>query len=104
MNYNYLNYSALIIGTLLIAFILSFIARRLLNLIIDKYSERIKVDPTNFSFIKNSASIIIYSVAIIFIFLKIPYLRSLGTALFAGAGDNGCDNWICLTKSFLQYN
>ncbi len=82
----YFYYGALIIGALLIAFILSFILRRILNLIILKYSERIKANPTNFSFIKNSVSIIVFSIAIIFIFLKIPYLRSLGTALFAGAG------------------
>ena len=86
MNNSYLYYGALIFGTLLFAFILSLILRRLLNLIIVKYSERLKADPTNFSFLKNSVSIIIYTVAIIFIFLKIPYLRTLGTALFAGAG------------------
>ena len=86
MNNSYFYYGALILGTLLFAFILSFILRRLLNLIIVKYSERLKADPTNFSFLKNSVSILIYSLAIIFIFLKIPYLRTLGTALFAGAG------------------
>ena len=86
MTNSYYYYGALILGTFLAAFILSFIFRRLLNLIILKSSERLKADPTNFSFIKNSVSIVIYTVAIIFIFLKIPYLRSLGTALFAGAG------------------
>ena len=86
MTNSYLYFSVLISGTFLIAFILSYVLRRLLNLIIVKYSERLRVDPTNFSFLKNSVSILIYTVAIIFIFLKIPYLRSLGTALFAGAG------------------
>ena len=86
MNNSYFYYGALILGTLLFAFILSFILRRLLNLIIVKYSKLLKADPTNFSFLKNSVSILIYSLAIIFIFLKIPYLRTLGTALFAGAG------------------
>ena len=86
MNNSYFYYGALILGTLLFAFILSFILRRLLNLIIVKYSKLLKADPTNLSFLKNSVSILIYSLAIIFIFLKIPYLRTLGTALFAGAG------------------
>jgi len=86
MNNSYFYYGVLILGTLLFAFILSFILRRLLNLIIIKSSKRLKADPTNFSFLKNSVSILIYSLAIIFIFLKIPYLRTLGTALFAGAG------------------
>ncbi len=86
MTNDYFYYGALIFGTLLFAFIISFLLRRLLNLIVIKSSKRLKADPTNFSFIKNSVTIIIYSLAIIFIFLKIPYLRTLGTALFAGAG------------------
>ena len=85
MNDNYY-YGALVLGTLLVAIVLSIVFNRLMKLFITKYSERIKVDPTNFSFLKNSVSFIIFSIAIIFIFLKIPYLRSLGTALFAGAG------------------
>ena len=86
MTDNYFYYGALIIGVFLIAFILSFVLKRLINLFILKYSERLNANPTNFSFIKNSIAILIYTIAIIFIFLKIPYLRSLGTALFAGAG------------------
>ena len=86
MNSNYFFYSTLIFGSILLAFIASSIIRKLLNLFIVKYSERLKADPTNFSFLKNSVSILIYTIAIIFIFLKIPYLRSMGTALFAGAG------------------
>ena len=85
MNDNFY-YGALVLGTLLVAIVLSIVFNRLMKLFITKYSERIKVDPTNFSFLKNSVSFIIFSIAIIFIFLKIPYLRSLGTALFAGAG------------------
>ena len=86
MNDNYYYFGALILGTLLVAIVLSIVFNRLMKLFITKYSERLKVDPTNFSFLKNSVSFIIFSIAIIFIFLKIPYLRSLGTALFAGAG------------------
>ena len=86
MNHSYFYYGVLVLGTLLIAFILSFILKRLINLFIVKYSERLKANPTNFSFIKNSVTILVYTIAIIFIFMKIPYLRSLGTALFAGAG------------------
>ncbi len=60
--------------------------RKLLNLFIQKYAERLKTDPTHFSFIKNSLGFIIYTSAIIIIVYSIPQLRSLGTALFAGAG------------------
>jgi len=86
MTYGYFYYGVLIFGSLLFAFILSFITRRLLNLIIIRYTERLNADPTNFSFVKNSVGILIYTAALIFIFYKIPYLKSLGTALFAGAG------------------
>ena len=58
--------------------------RKTLSIFISKYAERLNTDPTNFSFIKNSIGFIIYTSAIIFIFYKIPYLKSLGTALFAG--------------------
>jgi len=86
MTNDYLYYGALILGTLLVAIVLSIVFNRLMKLFIIKYSERLKVNPTNFSFLKNSVSFVIFSIAIIFIFLKIPFLRSLGTALFAGAG------------------
>ena len=86
MNSNYFYYGTLIIGTLLVAIVLSIVLNRLMKLFIVKYSERLKVNPTNFSFLKNSTSFIVFSIAILFIFLKIPYLRSLGAALFAGAG------------------
>ena len=79
-------YIILIVGTMLIAFIMSVIFRKLVNLTVKKYSKIIKTDPTNFSFLKNAIPFIIFSVAIIFIFYKIPFLKSLGTALFAGAG------------------
>lgn len=86
MNSNYYYYGTLIIGTLLVAIVLSIVLNRLMKIFIEKYSERLKVNPTNFSFLKNSTSFIVFSLAILFIFLKIPYLRSLGAALFAGAG------------------
>ena len=86
MNSTNFYYGTLIIGTLFVAIVLSIVLNRLMKLFIVKYSERLKVNPTNFSFLKNSASFIVFSIAILFIFLKIPYLRSLGAALFAGAG------------------
>ena len=86
MNWENFKYTALIVGTLVAAVVLSTILRKALSLFIKKYARKIKANPTNFSFLKNSVSLIIYSTAIIFIFIKIPYLKSLGTALFAGAG------------------
>ncbi len=86
MNKETLNYILLVVITLAVATILSAFLRKLLNIFIIKYSRRLRTDPTRFSFIKNSVGFVIYTAAIIFIFVKIPYLKSLGTALFAGAG------------------
>jgi small-conductance mechanosensitive channel len=76
----------LIVITLVVATVLVLILRKLLGIFVTKYAQKLKTDPTNFSFIKNSVGFVIYTSALIFIFYKIPYLKSLGTALFAGAG------------------
>lgn len=86
LNNSYLKYGLLIIVVILASVILSSLMRILLNRFIGKSSGRLKADPTNFSFIKNSVSFVIYTAAIIIIFYMIPSLRALGTALFAGAG------------------
>jgi len=86
MNTEYMKYAILVVVTFAIATVLSIVLRKLLSLFINKYSKRLNSDATNFSFIKNSIGFAIYTAAIIFIFYKIPYLKSLGTALFAGAG------------------
>ncbi len=82
----YLKYGIFAIAVIVFAVILSSIMRKLINQFIRKYSDRLAADPTNFSFIKNSVSFIIYTAAIIIIFYHIPSLRALGTALFTGAG------------------
>ena len=86
MNKEYLYYMILVVGTLLVAFILSFVLRRLVKLAIRKNTKIINADPTNFSFLKNAIPFIIFTAAIIIIFYNIPILKSFGTALFAGAG------------------
>ncbi len=79
-------YIIFVVGTLLIAIILSVVFRKIVNITVKKYSKVIRTDPTNFSFLKNAIPFIIFTIAFIFIFYKIPFLKSLGTALFAGAG------------------
>lgn len=46
----------------------------------------LKVDPTNYSFIKNAASLIIFTLAVFLVIYSVPELRSLGTTLLASAG------------------
>ncbi len=79
-------YLILVSVTVVSAIILVFILRKILNVFIRKYALKLNADPTNFAFIKNSVGFVIYATAAFFIFYKIPYLKSLGTALFAGAG------------------
>jgi small-conductance mechanosensitive channel len=86
MDQQLLNYLILIVGTILVALILSVVLRKMANVFIKRYSKVIKSDPTNFSFLRNAIPFVLFTSAIIFIFYKIPYLKSLGTALFAGAG------------------
>lgn len=81
-----LDYILLIAITLIVALVLTLILRKLLGVFIKKYAIKLKADPTNFSFVRNSVGFIIFTVATIFIFYKIPYLKSIGAALFAGAG------------------
>lgn len=75
-----------VVVVILVTITLVTIIRRILTLLINRSSKKINSDPTNFVFLKNSLSFIIYSTALFIIFQKIPYLRSLGNALFAGAG------------------
>lgn len=82
----YLRYTLYIAAVILVAVIVSTVLRTLINHLIKKFSDKIYADPTNFSFVKNSVSFVIYTIAIIVVFYNIPYLRAFGTALFAGAG------------------
>lgn len=86
MNKESIYYIILICVTFAVAAIVTIVLRKILSVFISKYTARLNSDPTNFSFIKNSVGFVIYTAAIIFVFNKIPYLNSIGTALFAGAG------------------
>ncbi|MCT4614289.1 MAG: mechanosensitive ion channel family protein [Marinifilaceae bacterium] len=75
-----------IVIVIICAVILRSISRKLITVFINKYAKRLKVDPTNFSFLKNSVGFIIYATAIIYIFSNIEEFRRFGASLFAGAG------------------
>jgi small-conductance mechanosensitive channel len=82
----YLKYIILVTATFLLAFFLNFFIKRVVGKYVVKYSNKLKADPTNFSFLKNSITFIIYLGAIVFIFTQVPSLRNIGTALMASAG------------------
>jgi small conductance mechanosensitive channel len=82
----YLKYIILVTATFLLAFLINFFIKRVVGKYVVKYSNKLKADPTNFSFLKNSITFIIYLGAIVFIFTQVPSLRNIGTALMASAG------------------
>ena len=83
---NYVKYGLLIIAAFLVALILSKILRALLTKFLQLASKKLKVDSTQFNFLNNGISFILYLCAFIFVFYSIPSLRALGVTLFAGAG------------------
>lgn len=86
INSNTIKHLIFVIVTLAVASLVLVILRKIATKLINSNADKIKVDPTNFSFLKNSLSFIIYFIALIVIFRHIPSLRSFGSALFAGAG------------------
>jgi small-conductance mechanosensitive channel len=66
--------------------VITYVLRKALDFLIKKNSTQLNADPTNFIFLKNSISYILYSIGLFWIFHKIPYFNALGNALFAGAG------------------
>ena len=71
---------------LLIAFIVVKVLRFSLNRFIQRASKQLKVDATQYQFLRNGLGFIIYLVAFIIILTSIPGLKQLGATLFAGAG------------------
>ena len=69
-----------------VAIVVNFIIRKVIKLIMSKHAKKISADATSFSFLKNSAGFIIFTVVAIYIVQQVPGLKSIGTALFAGAG------------------
>lgn len=86
INSNTIKHLIFVIVTLAVASLVLVVLRKIATKLINSNADKIKVDPTNFSFLKNSLSFIIYFIALIVIFRHIPSLRSFGSALFAGAG------------------
>lgn len=79
-------YIIIIIVSYVLAIVLSSIIRKIMTIFINKRSIYLKVDPTNYNFLKHAVSFIIFLIATLIVFFAIPELRTLGATLFAGAG------------------
>jgi len=71
---------------IIVAIVIARILIGLINSIIKREEKQANPNVTQLNFLKNSVRIIVYTVAMILIVNAIPALKSLGTALFAGAG------------------
>ncbi|MEQ8243038.1 mechanosensitive ion channel family protein [Fulvivirga sp.] len=71
---------------LAVAFIISKILRYALNRFVRAASAKLNVDPTKYNFFKNAVSFIVFIVAIMIVFYRIPELKAYGVTLFASAG------------------
>ncbi len=82
----WLQYIFLIIIVLAVAISTNWLINKFVNVYFDKRAEELKVDATNYSFLKNASGFIIYSIAIYFILVNIPALKNVTNTVFAGAG------------------
>ena len=82
----YVRYTLISVIALLVAFVISKTLRILIDRFIKLSSKKLKVDYTQFNFLKNAVTFIVFMIAIIFIFYSIPKLKALSLTLFAGAG------------------
>lgn len=69
-----------------IAFVINHLARRYLNATIIRNAKVLKVDPTNYNFIRNAFSITIYALAFGYVLSQVPGFKKASQTLFTGAG------------------
>lgn len=79
-------YSIISLSALLVALLISKILRILIDRFIKLSSKKLRVDHTQFNFLKNAVTFFVFLAAIIFIFYSIPKLKALSITMFAGAG------------------
>lgn len=82
----WLQYLFLITIVLAVAITANWLINKFVNVYFDKRADELKVDATNYSFLKNASGFIIFSIAIYFILVNIPVLKNVTNTVFAGAG------------------
>ena len=68
-SYGWVNLASYVIGIFFIAYILLRMLRAILKKFINKSSDEMRVDPTKYTFLSNALGFIIYTIALIVIFL-----------------------------------
>jgi len=72
---------AIIIATVLTVKVSSWLIKRAFN----RLAVRMKMDPTNYNFLKHTINVFVVAAWLLFLFNKIPELRHIGSAMLAGA-------------------
>lgn len=80
------HYSLIIVISITAASLISWALRKSIDKFIKLSSKKLNSDPTKYRFLKNAVSFVVFFGALVFIFLTIPKLKTLGVTLFAGAG------------------
>lgn len=70
-----------IIGTFLLVKLSSYVLKRVFH----RAAQTMKMDPTNYTFLKNTINFFVVIVGMLILFNKIPELKRIGSALLAGA-------------------
>jgi small conductance mechanosensitive channel len=72
--------------TIVVAAVVAKFASLVIRGYIRRNSRILKTDPTNYSFLQNAVGLIVFLIAVFYVFWNIPQLHSVGKTLFAGAG------------------
>lgn len=76
----------LIVVVFSFAFVINWLARRYVNAAITRNAGFLRVDPTNYNFLRNAFSFIIYTAAAFFILSRIPEFKSATKTIFTATG------------------
>lgn len=73
-------------GTIILTIVLMKVVSVITKRSFARAAEKLNMDPTNYSFLKNAINFIVILMATVLLFNKIPALKSIGNTVLAGAG------------------
>ncbi|MCO5231460.1 MAG: mechanosensitive ion channel family protein [Chitinophagales bacterium] len=68
------------------AYTINWLVRRYVSAAIDRNAASLRVDPTNYNFLKNGFSITIYAISVFFILSQIPAFKDASQTIFTATG------------------
>lgn len=81
-----ITYISIFIFIILVTFFVAFLINRFFKKIIQRSTEEMKNDPTNYQFLRHAVNALIYITGFGIAIYSIPNLRALASSLLAGAG------------------